>query len=121
MTSTVAIGYVTENNQISFDNRKDAIAAWLGLATMGIPSALWSGADGWLPNTKTVAWEKHDGLVDYSLVPDLEITKTPVGFRINSMAMRCECAASENNVWKVVFEIIKEFRDRMESGCWDVE
>lgn len=121
MTSTVAIGYVGDKNQIVFANRAEATDAWLGLATMGVPAALWAGADGWLPNTKTVSWNKRDGLVNYSVVPDLDIKQTPVGFQINSMAMRCECAASESNVWKVVFEIIKEFRDRMESGCWDVE
>ena len=120
MSSTIAIGHVTEKNHISFNNRSEATSAWLGLATMGVPSALWSGADGWLPNTKTTAWEKHDGLVDYSLVPDLMITKTPVGLQISSLAMQCECAASESNVWKVVSEIVSEYRERMESDCWEV-
>jgi len=120
MASTVAIGFVGDGNELAFESYKAAVSAWLGLATMGVPAALWSGADGWLPNTKSTAWEKKDGLVDYALVPDLEIVKTPVGYQVRSLAMRCECAASENNLWKVVFEIIKEFRERMDADCWEV-
>jgi hypothetical protein len=115
---TISIGHVSQNNKVQFANYKEATTAWLVLASMGIPAALDGGLDGWLPNTSTSSWRKDTGLD--SNIPDISLTRTNTGFKIESAAMHCEVPATEENVWEVVTSIVVEYMDRVESGCWEV-
>jgi hypothetical protein len=113
------IGHVSENNTIRLESYQEATNAWLVLASMNIPAALNAGADGWYPNTETTAWGQETGL-DYGRIPDLKITETDSGFRIESQSMMCEIPASAKKLWSKVHGIITEYMDRVDSGCWEV-
>lgn len=117
-TSIISIGHVSHKATVAFETYEEATNAWLLLASMSIPAALLSGADGWMPNTKTTAWSKPTGL-NWN-IPDITLIETPVGYNIESAAMRCEVCATKDGVWKVVAELISEYIDRVESDCWEV-
>ena len=113
------IGHVSENNAIKFPSYREATNAWLVLASMLVPAALDAGADGWYSNTETTAWGNETGL-DLERIPDIKVSNTERGFKIESQCMRCEILASPVNVWAKVHSIITEYMGRVDSGCWEV-
>ena len=108
--------------ELCFEDYEQATTAWLMLSTMHVPASLDAGADGWVPNTQTIAW--RDQICpgeDWTLIPDMMIAQHGKGYLITSSAMRCEITAKADSLWETVFEIITEYRDRVESGCWEVQ
>lgn len=115
----VSIGHVSDQNTVTFSSHQEATQAWLMLASMGVPAALCAGADGWYPNNLTTAWRKPVEM-DFSIVPDITLKLEGDSYLIESCAMRCEFRRAEPEVWKLIAEIIREYRDRIEADCWEV-
>jgi hypothetical protein len=110
----VSVGPVLDGAKVSLPSRHEATNAWLLLASMRIPAAIFSGADGgWLPNTKSTAWGKQTGL-DWN-IPDINITEAPPGYKVKSEAMGCEFSATMRDVWKSVAALITAYLDRVET------
>lgn len=109
----VSVGPVPDGAKVSLPSRHEATNAWLLLASICIPAAIFNEADGWLSNANTTAWGKQTGL-DWN-IPDINITEAPPGYKVKSEAMGCEFSATTRDVWKSVAALITAYLDRVET------
>jgi hypothetical protein len=114
----LSIGHDTNKARVLFATKATATNAWLLLASIGIPAALFHGGDGWYPNNMTTAWHKPTGL-EWN-IPDIKLTQTQVGYKIESEVMRCEFVTTKCDVWEQIAALITEYMDRVEADCWEV-